>query len=185
MVDNLVKSDKIKEKVEKDSKRTFFEKITRYIPIYHGYKVKELRREADKILRDHISRDLKRENLKLKDIRDKIVEEDMQELWRPIENAISDLDTITQKIQYADYGFAAFFDAVKINEEELDRLYEFDSSLIEDIKVVQEVIEELENQIDESNTSDLKKHIKRIDNICKQLEDKLEKRDAYMNKFTD
>ena len=43
------------------------------------------------------------------------------------------LDGLSQGIRFADYGQSGFFDVVKINEPELDAIYQFDLSLVEDI----------------------------------------------------
>jgi hypothetical protein len=39
------------------------------------------------------------------------------------------LDRFANRVRHADYGFTGFFDAVKIYEDELDRLYAFDLAL--------------------------------------------------------
>lgn len=179
------RSDRIKVKVEKDSKRTFFEKIIRNIPIYHGYKTKELRREADKILREYLYNSLKKSLDKLKNTRDRVVEENLQELWNQIEKAISRFDTISQKIRYADYGFSGFFSANKINEEELNRMYDFDSSLIEDVDTIKEVVDDLEEESDEPALNKIKNLLRRVENVTSQLEDKFSNREDFMNGFID
>jgi hypothetical protein len=184
-VKTLSKDERIKKKVEKDSKRTLFEKIIHYIPIYHGYKVKENRREADKILREHISNDFDKMNNKLKNIRDTFVEEEIQELWKPIEKSVSLCEMMIQKIRYADYGYAGFFDKVKINENELDRMYEFDASLLDDVNTIREVINDLELGADNPDITLLKKKIKGVQDVLEQLEEKFAKREEYMLNFTD
>ena len=44
------------------------------------------------------------------------------------------LDGLSQGIRFADYGVSGFFDVVKINEPELEAIYQFDLSLVEDIE---------------------------------------------------
>lgn len=43
-------------------------------------------------------------------------------------------DRIIAKFKTADYGYAGFFDAVKLEEPELDRLIEFDYGLVEAVE---------------------------------------------------
>jgi hypothetical protein len=48
------------------------------------------------------------------------------------------LDRLANRIRHADYGYSGFFDAVKIREVELERLYAFDlgfSETVEDLAV--------------------------------------------------
>ena len=40
------------------------------------------------------------------------------------------LRTVTDKIRYADYGFAGLFDTDKVDEPILDQLYQFDNALV-------------------------------------------------------
>ena len=178
-------SERIKQKVDKDSKRTFLEKIIRYIPLYHGYKSKELRREADKILRENLYAHLKNSLDKLKDTRDRIVEAGLQELWSPIENLIARFDTVSQRVLYSDYGYSGFFNATKINERELDRMYSFDASLIEDVDIIRDVVGDLIDESYEPSVSKLRTLIRRVEDTVSQFEDKFSKREEYMNGFID
>ncbi|MHA1409374.1 MAG: hypothetical protein ACTSQY_03470 [Candidatus Odinarchaeia archaeon] len=181
----MSRDERIKEKVSKDSKRTFFEKVIQYIPLYHGYKEKENRREADKILREYIFSDFKKIINKLRDIRDVFIEKEMEDVYIDLDKTIDLYEMMAQKIKYADYGYAGFFDKIKINEAELDRMYEFDASILEDIKTIDEVVRELQGEVDNEQFTNISKHVKRIGNVIEQLEDKFTKREEYMHKFTD
>ena len=48
-----------------------------------------------------------------------------------LEKAALKLRTFIDKIRRASYGYSGFFDAVKINEDELARVYEYDASLLD------------------------------------------------------
>jgi hypothetical protein len=50
------------------------------------------------------------------------------ELLDDLERFGRKLDTLTDSIRFADYGYTGFFDAIKIKEDELDRLYEYDAA---------------------------------------------------------
>jgi hypothetical protein len=43
------------------------------------------------------------------------------------------IDGLAQAVRFADYGASGIFDAVKIGEAELQRLYEFDLSVLDDV----------------------------------------------------
>ncbi|WEU40620.1 MAG: hypothetical protein OdinLCB4_001430 [Candidatus Odinarchaeum yellowstonii] len=176
-------SERIKRKAEKDSKRTFIEKIIRYIPIYNGYKTKEIRRETDKILRENIYMKLKGALDKLKDVKDRVVEANLQELWPLFQKLIYNFETITQRVLYSDYGYSGFFSVIKINEPELERMYNFDSSLLDDAVVIGEVVKELCDASYDLNASKIKSMIKRVEDAVSQFEEKFAKREEYMNGF--
>ena len=48
-----------------------------------------------------------------------------------LDRASTRLESFIIKIRTASQGYAGFFDAVKVKEEELDALYNFDNSLLE------------------------------------------------------
>ncbi len=178
-------SERIKRKTEKDSKRTFIEKIVRYIPLYHGYKTKEIRRETDKILRENIYMKLKNALDRLKDVKDRIVEANLQELWPIFERLITRFETISQRVLYSDYGYSGFFSVIKINEPELERMYDFDSSLLDDAVIIGDVVKELYDESYDLNISKIKNMIRRVEDTISQFEEKFSKRDEYMNGFID
>jgi hypothetical protein len=53
-----------------------------------------------------------------------------------IEGATMKLQTFIDKLKTATYGYAGFFDAVRVKEDELDQLYNFDMALDEQIDAI-------------------------------------------------
>ena len=56
---------------------------------------------------------------------------------------------MANRIRHADYGSSGFFDAVKIGEAELDRLYEFDLALTDMVEYLALQVEQLPQTADE------------------------------------
>lgn len=126
-----------KEYIEKTRKEMgVFEKILSYIPGYRGYKEKEIRRESDRLIRMEVVNEL---NTVKKIIRRKfanpiIVQKLLNEdSWR-LDTLMSRLDRVTQRIDKAIAGYAGVFDAIKVKEDKLDTLFQYDLSLIEKAK---------------------------------------------------
>ena len=65
------------------------------------------------------------------------------------------LDRFGNRIRHADYGYSGFFDAVKIWEDELDRLYEFDLALTERVEELALRIESLSSTAEEMELRDV------------------------------
>jgi len=113
----------------KIKKRTeLLEKLELAIPGYKGYKEKELRREADRLIREHLLR---------------LLEPAYRDFKSSMINAAGDaaliqsynhtqalFDRVIAKLRTASYGYSGFFDAVKVREAELDKLLEYDWSLV-------------------------------------------------------
>lgn len=110
-----------------------FEKIVSYIPGYRGYKEKEIRRESDRLVRMEVVNRLKtvkkdfRRKFSNPIIAKKLLNEDS---WR-FDTLMSRLDRITQRIDKAVAGYAGIFDAIKVKEDKLDSILQYDLSLIE------------------------------------------------------
>jgi hypothetical protein len=111
-------------------RRNIFEEIAAKIPGIKSYLEREMRREVDKMQRDWLAEQLDRGRGALQGkIRDWSRSGNLAnlDLAASIDKA---LDRFANRIRHADYGYTGFFDAVKIREDELDRLYAFDLALI-------------------------------------------------------
>lgn len=109
------------------------EKFVAAVPGYKGYKEKEQRREADKLLRDHLVRQFEEQQRKLNDQKLQLVSSGLIALIDDLDRASTRLESFIIKIRTASQGYAGFFDAVKVKEEELDALYNFDNALLEGV----------------------------------------------------
>ncbi len=114
-----------------ESSQGGFEKLMRKIPGYHGYKEKELRREADKLLRVELAGRFDDQRKRLVELQQELVSQAMIEFLDDLERAAMKLQLLIDRIKTASYGYAGLFDAVKIKEEQLDALYEFDNKMLD------------------------------------------------------
>jgi hypothetical protein len=130
----------------------FWQKI---IPGYHGYKQKEMRRESDKLLRDQLVKMLQSAK---KDLI--AVEEDATssapDLVPKLEDTLTEFDTFIKKVQYANYGMGGLFDTVKVKENELDKLIDFDKSIMETVLSLQKAMKELGAGLSEDGADKIK-----------------------------
>ncbi|MFZ5917699.1 MAG: hypothetical protein ACOYZ7_12240 [Chloroflexota bacterium] len=127
------------------------ENLTRKIPGYSGYKEKEMRREADRLLRAKIAGDFGAQVQRLVDMQGQLVAGGSLELLEQataLDDAVRRLQTFVDRIERAAMGYAGFFDAVKVKEEQLDALYEFDSNLLAQIDGVTAAVDAVQAAID-------------------------------------
>jgi len=129
------------------SETRLIEKIGLAIPGYRGYKLKELRREADKLIRSYMYRQLTLTRDDLKVTFQRLVDSKVTEAYQEIDRLIARLDAVSSQINYASYGYTGFFDAVKINEDELDRMMDFDSKLVDNVKALYEEVKKLKGDV--------------------------------------
>ena len=108
-----------------------FEKLTSKIPGYHGYKEKELRREADKLLRTELATKFDDQRKRVSELQQELVSQAKIEFLDDLEQAAMKLQRLIDRIKTASYGYAGLFDAVKVKEEQLDALYDFDTRMLD------------------------------------------------------
>ena len=107
-------------------------KLLSKIPGFRGYMEKKSRRDADQLLRDTISDRLQQTRLELAAVQHDLSRDIILgiEYAEPIGRADNLLMGLASKIKDAPQGYAGFFDAVKVKEEDLARLYEFDELML-------------------------------------------------------
>ncbi len=104
----------------------FVKKLASHIPGFSGYVERQNRRAADKLLRETVSDRFEELWKRTSNVQTDMVNAGMIALMDDMEQAAIQLRTFADKIRTATYGYAGFFDAVKINETELTQLYQFD-----------------------------------------------------------
>ncbi|MFH1085877.1 MAG: hypothetical protein V1772_08975 [Chloroflexota bacterium] len=112
------------------------EKLVATIPGYAGYKQKEQRREADKLLRLHVAREYEAQLKRANKLQYDLSGQGQLRVIVALDRAISKLQLLVDRIRNASYGYAGLFDAVKVDEATLDALYEFDQAMLEGVQVV-------------------------------------------------
>ncbi len=113
------------------------------IPGYKGYKEKEMRREADKLLREALARRLEEQWRRLPDIQKQLLSSGQIQWLDDVEGATMKLQTFIDRLKTASYGYAGFFDAVRVKENELDQLYNFDLALSASVDEVAAAVDAL------------------------------------------
>ena len=118
------------------------------IPGYIGYSERERRREADKRLRMELARRYDEQRMRLGDLQAKLVSRGQLEALDDLERAVMKLQRFVDRLKTASYGYAGWFDAPTIREEELDQLYTFDQSLAEGVVQVAQGIDGLASALE-------------------------------------
>jgi len=122
----------------------FLTKIIKKIPGFKGYIKRTERREADKILRENIADSFESLWGKISEIQKKAVSDGNLEIVDDLESAAIKLRQFIDRIRHASYGYAGFFDAIKVNEEELDAIYQYDIQILSLEDEVGRAIENIE-----------------------------------------
>jgi hypothetical protein len=117
-----------------DKVRNFMEKMFRIVPGYGGYAEKESRRNTDKVLRLHLAGQLDEVKSAFdRFIADMSKQKGHLEMMSDASSITKTLEKVIDRLKYADYGYAGFFDSNKVLEPHLAALYQFDMDLSQHI----------------------------------------------------
>jgi len=99
-----------------------------------------------------------------------------------LENAAIKLRQFTDRIRTASYGYAGIFDAIKIKEEQLDQVYQYDYALLELSESVASAIDNVETSI---GTEGQDAAIRHLVTVSQQCVDAFNKRTEVMQGIAD
>ena len=102
------------------------------IPGLDGYMERSRRREADQLLRKTIADRLEGSRLQLGGISEELSSDIIKAIdhAEPLGRVDTRLMGLIGKVKDAPQGYAGFFDAIKVKEEDLARIYAFDENML-------------------------------------------------------
>ena len=125
------------------SQRNWLERLGSKIPGFGGFLDRELRRDVDKRQREYLAAEIGRIKDTLRSKARGYADAGALAMLESVERIEKKLDGLGQSIRFADYGASGLFDAEKIREDQLDRLYEFDVQWVEALAQLKAEIEAL------------------------------------------
>ena len=123
--------------------RNWLERLGEKIPGYSGYVEKERRRDIDKLHREHLADRLRATKQPLNDLMRELSSSGRLFEVGPVDRVMKKIDQIENRVRFASYGYAGFFDVVKIQEPQLDAIYRFDLALVEKVEELERRAQEL------------------------------------------
>ena len=119
-------------------------KIRKTLSGFIGYLDRENRREADKLLRATIASRYEQQWGRISTIQRQMIEAGNLEQVDQLEAAAIKLRAFIDRVKSASYGYAGFFDAVRVNETELQKIYSYDLQLLEDVNSISSAVDNVE-----------------------------------------
>lgn len=157
------------------------ERIALYIPIYRGYRERNLRRDEDRAVRTELSRAIQGTKQDLGTIQRELASQ--PELMLDLERIRTKVDRYDVSIRKAVNGYSAFHTSVKIMEDDLDALVKWDAKLIDDIKLLREGTADLLDSVDRG--MDVKDEIRNLERGVDSMMEDYNERERIMKGFTD
>jgi len=130
-----------------EGEKALLEKISLAIPGFRGYKLKEMRREADRLIRDHIYRKLVETKSSMREIFQRLAINKATDVLADTDRLIAKFDRVAELINHAPYGYAGFFNAVKIEEDDLENMIDFDTKLVDSVKDIEAKVKQFRGEV--------------------------------------
>lgn len=126
---------------EAKSRRNALERLGEKIPGFRGYQDRELRRDVDKMQREHIAVQVLELKRKVRTKVQGFTDAGQIGALTGLDRLERRMDGLSQSIRFTDYGASGFFDVVKVYDEELNSLYHFDLALLDDVAALEQAID--------------------------------------------
>jgi len=152
------------------------ERIAAALPGFRGYKEKELRRESDKLIRNHMHLKLSNAKEDLRSVFQKISDRRYLDVLPDMDRLMAKIDRVTEKVNHASYGYSGFFDIVKVKEENLDRMIAFDNQLLDNVNTFTADVDAFKAQLLSGDYANLKDKIQTVSDKLEAFEDTFDKR---------
>jgi hypothetical protein len=124
-----------------------FKKIASKIPGFSGYVERNARRDSDKLLRDAIFTRFRELERRVSALQADFVDQGELSYVDDLENSAIKLRTFADRVRTASRGYAGLFDAVKVNEAELTKLYEYDAAMLDLSDEVGRAIDNIQSSV--------------------------------------
>jgi predicted dithiol-disulfide oxidoreductase (DUF899 family) len=168
----------IYEKAKKEMRLS--EKILAELPGFRGYKEKELRRESDRLIRKRIYLRLMEAKKDLKIVFQSISDNRLHEVFAGMDRLIMRFDRVCEKINHASYGYTGFFNVVKIEEENLDKMISFDTDLLGQADKIMEETNVFKGEIINQKFENARDHIQKLEDALEALEETFDGREEVI-----
>lgn len=161
--------------------RNWLERLGDKIPGYGGYVEKERRRDVDKLHREHMADRLRALKQPINDlVRDLSSTGRLMEVG-PADRVSKKIDQCENRVRFASYGYSGFFDVVKVEEPQLERLYRFDLALVERVEQLEHHARELKNKM--TTGPELKESVAQFEKDVDEFNRTFDERSRTINDF--
>lgn len=152
-------------------------KIGSKIPGFSGYIDRQERRNSDKLLRDMIAKRTMEQHKRVSELQTELISEGEITFLDDMEKAAIRLQTFADRVRTASRGYSSVFEAVKIDEDALNKILQHDNALLEMTEQVGTAIDHIQASF---GTDGLKGAIRNLQTVSQECIDAFNKRDEIV-----
>ena len=165
-----------REKVEDD--RGLIKKIEMVIPGFRGYREREDLRIADSLLREQLANRLKGVEQNIEGCRQSLAKKMEMDLLEDAAELVNKITATEAKVRHAEQGYTGISADYRIEQTELNRLYEWDLGLLGHIDALKGSVATLQSAIDGGDGAAMRQELGNCKNAVRGFVDLFEQRRA-------
>ncbi len=167
----------IRDRVEDD--RGLLKKIQLVVPGFRGYRIREDLRDSDRMLRAELAKRLGLQRSQLEDARRALVRENpMSKALEEMGGVVNAMKRVEGEILHAEVGYSGISADIKIKDDELNLLYEYDASMIESLNFIDDALIKVPDMVRSGNDTGLRDAVETVRTRVDGLESRFKRRKA-------
>ena len=128
--------------------------VARIFPGMPSYQEREGLRTQDKIIREQLAARIEEQVNRLQEIQSKLANKAILQPMAHLDRQSRKIMRLADTIRFASYGYAGLFAGIKVDEQKLAQLYDYDLSLHQDIEELAVAVGNLQQRQDEQWKTD-------------------------------
>lgn len=150
-----------------------FRKLVSKVPGFKGYIEMGNRKDSDKVIRDLLYRRFRELEGRVSDLQVEFMNQGKIEYNDDLEKAALRLRTFADRVRTAPRGYSSVFEAVKIKEPELLKMYQYDVALLDKTDEVGHAIDNIQASV---GTDGLPAAIRNLQSVAKECVEAYDRR---------
>lgn len=161
----------LRDRVEEE--RGLLKRIQLHVPGFAGYRRREDIRTADNMLRRQLAEMIEEARRRVEDARKALAENYQMAVLDDVGGLIHSFQSLEGKVRHAEGGYSGISPAIRIVEDELNYLYEYDLSMLDAVATMGEQADALKSAV---GGDDVPEKISRLLSLVNDFEDAFKKR---------
>jgi hypothetical protein len=162
----------------KEKVASIFKNVVRIFPGIPSYQEREGLRTQDKIIREQLAARIEKQANHIREIQSKLTNRAILQPLAHLDRQARKIMRLADTIRFASYGYAGLFAGVKVDEQKLAQLYDYDLSLYREIEELAAAVGNLQQRQDNQWKTD---SLDDFQQVINRLEEKLEKRKSIFS----
>ena len=138
----------------KEKVAAIFKSVVRIFPGMPSYQEREGLRTQDKIIREQLAARIDEQVNRLQEIQSKLANKAVLQPMAHLDRQSRKIMRLADTVRFASYGYAGLFAGIKVDEQKLAQLYDYDLSLHQDIEELAVAVGNLQQRQDDQWKTD-------------------------------